>query len=117
MYAAWIVPTGAVMWVTLFVLGIFMGISSPLLMTFPMLLPEIGPAYAGTAGGMIATLQLLGAFIIPAFIITPLAGSNFSMLFGLSSLFFLLLGVVSLFLPELGSKARAQVGKTSAQSV
>lgn len=109
MYAAWIVPTGVTMWVTLFVLGILMGISSPLLMAFPMLLPEIGPAYAGTAGGMIATLQLLGAFIIPAFIITPLAGSNFSLLFGLSSLFFALLGVVAIFLPELGAKARAKV--------
>lgn len=115
MYASWVVPTGAIMWATLFVLGIFMGISSPLLMAFPMLLPEIGPTYAGTAGGMIATLQLLGAFIIPAFIIIPLAGSNFSMLFGLSSLFFLLLGVVSLFLPELGAKARANTH--SAQSI
>jgi NNP family nitrate/nitrite transporter-like MFS transporter len=117
MYASWVVPTGAIMWATLFVLGIFMGISSPLLMTFPMLLPEIGPAYAGTAGGMIATLQLLGAFIIPAFIIIPLAGSNFSMLFGLSSLFFLLLGVVSLFLPELGAKARAKANSHSAQFI
>lgn len=82
-------------------------------MAFPMLLPEIGPAYAETAGGMIATLQLLGAFIIPAFIITPLAGTNFSMLFGLSSLFYALLGVVSLFLPELGAKARAKAKNVS----
>lgn len=114
MYAAWIVPTGVTMWGTLFVLGILMGISSPLLMAFPMLLPEIGPAYAGTAGGMIATLQLLGAFVIPAFIITPLAGSNFSLLFGLSSLFFALLGVVTIFLPELGAKERAKVKAFSA---
>lgn len=117
MYLAWIVPTGAIMWATLFSLGILMGISSPLLMAFPMLLPEIGPAYAGTAGGMIATLQLLGAFIIPAFIITPLAGSNFSLLFSLSSLFFLLLGVVSLFLPELGAKARAKATTNSLQAI
>jgi len=117
MYVAWIVPTGAIMWATLFSLGILMGISSPLLMAFPMLLPEIGPAYAGTAGGMIATLQLLGAFIIPAFIITPLAGSNFSLLFSLSSLFFLLLGVVSLFLPELGAKARAKATTNSLQAI
>ncbi|MCO1602259.1 MFS transporter [Desulfosporosinus nitroreducens] len=114
MYAAWIVPIGAAMWVTLFVLGILMGISMPLLMTFPMLLSEIGPVYAGTAGGMIATLQLLGAFVIPAFVITPLAGTNFSMLFGLSSLCFALLGVVSLFLPELGTKLRVKIKNVSA---
>ena len=113
MYTSWVVPTGAIMWATLFVVGIFMGISVPLLMTFPMLLPEIGSAYAGTAGGMIATLQLLGAVIIPAFIITPLAGTNFSMLFGLSSLFFALFGVVTLLLPELGAKARAKVNNIS----
>jgi len=108
MYASWIVPTGPVMWLTLFVLGILMGVSLPLLMAFPMLLAEIGPTYAGTAGGLIATLQLFGAFMIPAFVITPLAGTSFNILFGISSLFFALFGLVTLFLPELGVKARAK---------
>ena len=114
MYAAWIVPTGPAMWVTLLVLGILMGISAPLLMAFPMLLAEIGPAYAGTAGGLIATLQLLGAFIIPAFVITPLAGTDYNILFALSSLFFALLGFVTLLLPELGVKARTKIKKVLA---
>ena len=108
MYLAWLAPQGASMWVLLGVLGILMGVSSPLFMSFPMLLPEIGPAYAGTAGGLIATLQLMGAVIIPSFIIAPIAGQNYDMLFALGSVSLLLVGIVAVFLPELGSKAVAK---------
>jgi hypothetical protein len=73
----------------------------------PMLLPEIGPVYAGSAGGIIVTLMVLGAVLIPTFIITPLAGSNVTVLFGLAALCFALLIIPALFLPELGSRALA----------
>jgi len=48
----------------------------PMIASLPMLLPEIGPVYAGSAGGIIATLQVIGAVVAPTFIITPLAGSS-----------------------------------------
>lgn len=104
MYCSWIAP-GTSVWLLLFATGALMGISTPLLMAFPMLLPEIGPVYAGSAGGLMATLQLIGAFFIPSFIIAPIAGDNYTLLFALASLFLALLGVVSLFLPELGTRA------------
>ncbi|KUO49234.1 MAG: MFS transporter [Desulfitibacter sp. BRH_c19] len=104
MFASWMTQ-GISMWAILLLLGICLGISTPLLMAFPMLLPEIGPIYAGSAGGLLATLQLIGAFFIPSIIIAPLGGDNYTILFGLSSLFLLLLGIVALFLPELGTKA------------
>ena len=103
-YLSWITPGMAIL-PMLFVAGLFLGVSTPLLMSFPMLLPEIGPVYAGSAGGIMATLNLAGAFFIPSFIIAPIAGANFTLLFALASLSLALMGVVSLFLPEVGIKA------------
>ena len=105
MYFSWITP-GMGIWAMLFAAGFFLGVSAPLLMSFPMLLPEIGPVYAGSAGGIIATLQLAGGFFIPAFIIAPIAGHNFTLLFVLASATLALLGVISWFLPELGDKVK-----------
>lgn len=108
MYLAWMAPEGFAMWGLLALLGILLGMSTPLFMSFPMLLPEIGPVYAGTAGGLIATLQLIGAFFIPSFIIAPIAGTNYNMLFALGSLSLFMVGMVALSLPELGAKAQVK---------
>jgi NNP family nitrate/nitrite transporter-like MFS transporter len=107
MYLSWITP-GISIWPMLFAAGFFLGISAPLLLSFPMLLPEIGPTYAGSAGGILATLQLAGGFFIPAFVIAPIAGHNFTLLFALASLTLALLGVISWFLPELGAKTKGK---------
>jgi len=48
------------------------------MMSLPVMFPEIGPKYAGTAGGLAVTLELLGAVIIPTYIIVPLGGGNVS---------------------------------------
>jgi NNP family nitrate/nitrite transporter-like MFS transporter len=83
----------------------------PLILSLPVLLPEIGPAYAGSAGGIITTLQVLGGIIVPTYVITRLAGSNSTILFGLAALCCALIIVPALFLPELGSKALASRAK------
>lgn len=96
--------------VLLAVLGIMSGMCASLLIAFPMLLPEIGPVYAGSAGGIICTLQVIGAVFIPSFVIAPLAGQNYNLFFTLGSLCFFLVSVVVLLLPELGTKLRAKAG-------
>lgn len=106
-YLSWVVPLSA-MPVMLFVLGLFSGMAAPLFMAFPMLLPEIGPVYAGSAGGIIGTLQVVGAVFIPALILAPLAGQNYKTFFALGSLCFLMVGIVTLFLPELGTRPKAK---------
>ncbi|GEA17295.1 MFS transporter [Moorella sp. E306M] len=104
-FYSWQAPLGAWIWMMLILSGVLAGAAGPILMSFPMLLPEIGPVYAGSAGGLMATLQLIGAVAIPTFIIAPLAGHNYYMMFGLAGMSIFLLGIVSLFLPELGRKA------------
>jgi NNP family nitrate/nitrite transporter-like MFS transporter len=54
----WTVPPGILLGACLFITGVAMGGLMPLLMSIPIQLPEIGPMYAGTAGGFTGTLQL-----------------------------------------------------------
>lgn len=90
--------------------GFLVGGVVPMCMSYPALLPEIGPVYAGTAGGLITTLQMAGAYIMPSYVITPIAmmggaGINFSTMFAIASVCGALIGVMVLILPELGRKA------------
>ena len=102
----WAAPTPLVP-VLLFLAGAFISALVPTFMSFPMLLPEIGPAYAGSAGGVMTTLELLGAVIIPTYIITPAAGSNFTLYFALAGISAALMVIFALFLPELNRRKKA----------
>lgn len=90
--------------VSLLLAGFCIGTLIPLYMSFPMLLPEIGPRYAGSAGGAITTLELLGAVVIPTYVITPIAGENFILMFLLAGGCMLLMCILVIFLPELQKK-------------
>ena len=113
----WQLPIGAALIGGLILAGFLQNAIMPMLAAFPMLLPEIGPLYAGSAGGIITTLQVIGAVVVPTFFITPLAGANGKMLFGLAALCFALIILPVLFLPELGSKALAARADKVASSV
>jgi NNP family nitrate/nitrite transporter-like MFS transporter len=104
---SWQLPVGPAIVIALILTGFLQTAVTPLILTMPMLLPEIGSAYAGSAGGIISTLMVLGAVLIPTFAITPIAGPNVTVLFGLAALCFGLVIIPVLFLPELGSRALA----------
>ncbi len=55
------------------------------MMMIPVMFPEIGPKYAGTAGGVVVTLELIGAVIIPTYVVVPLAAGNFLTYFYLAA--------------------------------
>ena len=65
-------------------------------MMTPVLLKEIGPKNAGTAGGFIITLQLIGNVVVPTYIIVPLGGGNLMTYFILAAVCMLLAAVVCL---------------------
>lgn len=56
------------------------------MMTLPVMFPEIGPRYAGTAGGLAVTMELIGAVVIPTYIIVPLGSGNLIAYFMLGAL-------------------------------
>lgn len=84
--------------------GFAFGTLVPTFMSFPALLPEIGPECAGSATGIISTLELIGAVVIPTYIITPIAGQNFSLYFILAGSCMVICAIVALLLPELLKK-------------
>lgn len=77
----WHIPNALLLAVVMFGCGFSISTYVPLLYALPVSLPEIGPAYAGTAGGLSATIQMLGATVVPTSVLTPMFGSNFTLLF------------------------------------
>jgi NNP family nitrate/nitrite transporter-like MFS transporter len=103
----WQAPQGFLLALALGITGIAMGGLIPILMSIPVQLPEIGPAYAGTAGGVVGTLQVLGAVIIPTYVVGPIAGTNISVFFTAAGVCMIATLLSSLGLPELGRKKQA----------
>lgn len=75
----------------------------PIFMSAPILLEGIGTKYAGSAAGVISTLQLLGAVLIPTYILTPIAGANLGLLFTLASVCMVIMFAAGFIIPEFGS--------------
>jgi NNP family nitrate/nitrite transporter-like MFS transporter len=103
----WQAPQGFLLVLALGITGIAMGGLMPILMSIPVQLPEIGPAYAGTAGGVVGTLSVLGAVIIPTYVVGPIAGTNISVFFTAAGVCMIAVLLSSLGLPELGRKKQA----------
>ena len=97
---SWRAPEGFLLGFALFMTGFTTTGLSPLLMSVPITLKEIGPRRAGTAGGFVATVQLLGCVVIPTYILTPIAGGNFNLLFGLFAVLMVLFCIISQFVPS-----------------
>lgn len=73
------------------------------MMSLPVMFPEIGPKYAGTAGGLAVTLELIGAVVIPTYVIVPLGAGNIAFYFILGGIC-LLIGSVCTFIMAKTSK-------------
>ncbi len=106
---SWQLPLGVAIMVGLLLAGFLQSGVIPLFLSLPMLLPEIGPVYAVSAGGIISTLQVLGAVLVPTFVITPLAGTSAILLFGLAALCFILILIPVVFLPEVYKRGRTTI--------
>lgn len=98
---AWLVPNSILLTIGFLFTGIFLGGMIPTLLSLPVQFKSIGPVYAGTAGGVVGTIQLLGAVVIPSYVIAPIAGSNFSNLFILSGVCMLIAAFCSLSIREI----------------
>ena len=96
----WQLPEGILMNAVLFVTGICLGGILVSLMSVPVLLPEIGPVYAGTGGGVAATLQLMGAVVIPSYIMTPIIGGNYTVFYFIAGALCVGIAVCVFLLPE-----------------
>jgi NNP family nitrate/nitrite transporter-like MFS transporter len=72
-YAAWMVAPSPLMMVFLALAGCGGAAISCLITTAPALMPSIGPAKAGTAGGLMGTVSTIGGYALPSLICVPIA--------------------------------------------
>jgi NNP family nitrate/nitrite transporter-like MFS transporter len=73
-------PTGGI-YVASFLNGFLRSGIISVMMSLPVMFKEIGPKYAGTAGGLTVTLELIGAVLIPTYVVIPLTGGNMTAYF------------------------------------
>jgi NNP family nitrate/nitrite transporter-like MFS transporter len=98
---AWRAPQGFLIIAALFMTGFVTTGLTPLLSSIPIHLPEIGPKYAGTAGGVVGTIQLFGTVVVPTYIMTPIAGDNFTLLFYMFGAILIIFAFFSQLLPKI----------------
>ena len=104
LYFGWQMPIGIPVFAVVFLAGLSIGALIPTLATFPVLL--VGREYAGSAAGMAATLQLLGAATIVTYVIVPTARGDFATMYMMGAACLILAGVFGMIVPELGVKGR-----------
>lgn len=101
---AWRITSIPVMVVCLIITGFLTSGFSPIVNSLPLSLKEIGPKYAGTAGGFIATIQLIGNVVLPTYVICNIVGNNnYNGMFICFGALMLIFCVLCIFLP-LGEK-------------
>lgn len=98
------IPFGGITWVMVILQGVFMGVVLPMGKTLPALIPEVKPEHLGAVGGIQSSFQNLGAWILPAYIIAPIAtmatgGTSLSLMIG-GGIAVALAGIFILFLPN-----------------
>lgn len=70
------------------------------MMSLPVMFKEIGPKYAGTAGGVAVTLELIGAVVIPTYIVIPLTDGNMTAYFYAAALLIAVSAVLTYILTK-----------------
>ena len=97
----WFIPNGELVVLLLGITGFFNGVVNPLGKALLGMLKEIirEPEIMGVAGGLQATLQNLGAWLIPVLIALG-AGSNNYALFAITGIVYLAAGIIAFAIPR-----------------
>jgi NNP family nitrate/nitrite transporter-like MFS transporter len=99
-YAGWLIASPAATAVLMFVGALCCGALVPVSMAAMVYIPGMKPEYMGAAGGYANTMRFLAAFVIPSYIIAPIAGTNFNVFMAFAAVAVVLFGVFTLGLPE-----------------
>lgn len=99
--------TGTACFIAFFIMGLCASALMPFFFSMPIKFKDVGPRYAGTATGIVSTLELAGALVLPNLII-PLCmtatGLNYTKYFLIDGAVFVAVLVICVLLPETGWK-------------
>ncbi|MDR3304534.1 MAG: MFS transporter [Clostridiales Family XIII bacterium] len=97
---------GSSLMVMISLAGLFSCVGAPFFMAMLPRFPEIGTEYLGSANGITALIQYdIGCFLLPTFVLVPIIGSNYRILFYVCALLCVLMALCAVLLPEVGEKA------------
>ncbi|MDF7639657.1 MFS transporter [Lactobacillus sp. ESL0791] len=91
--------TGSVLTVNLVIGGLLGAMTGPIMQAMPITFPEIGPKYAGSAGGLVGTVSLLLSYCVPV-IISAISGRNYLLIFIIQGVVFALTSIFMIMLPD-----------------
>ena len=97
---AWLFPAGILLYLGMFLAGYAMGSGMASCMGIVIRIKGIGTELAGTAGGMVTMLQLLGGVALPTYIASPIAGGNYRTYFIVIGAFSLIWVLCMFLLPK-----------------
>lgn len=105
MLATWMMPGNGVSLLAVLLLnGFTTSLLGPVIQALPVILPKIGPRYAGSAGGIIAEVSLLLSFALPIAVST-IAGADYGLNFTIFSCIYGSALVFVILLPKFSNKA------------
>ncbi|MBA1393162.1 MFS transporter, partial [Lactobacillus sp. XV13L] len=99
MFLTWYAPVGGILMLDLVIGGLFGASTGPIMQAMVIGFPEIGPKYAGSAGGLVGTISLLLSYVLPI-VVSTIAGHNFVITFSIQALLVALTAVFVLILPD-----------------
>lgn len=67
-------PIGVISYIIVILQGVFMGLILPIGKTLPAVIPGVKPEHLGAVGGIQSSMQNLGAGLLPAYVVAPMAG-------------------------------------------
>jgi NNP family nitrate/nitrite transporter-like MFS transporter len=116
-WASWALAGTPLFVVAIVLAGAGLGGAIPLIISAPALLPSVAPNHVGGAGGVVGTVEALGVFVLPIFVIASVAGTDYGLLFTLAGVSAALIAVVIAFVPEFGRASSAAAAKAVAEEV
>ncbi|MEB3362893.1 hypothetical protein SDC49_01935 [Lactobacillus sp. R2/2] len=99
MALTWYIPLGLPLTIALILGGLFGAMTGPIMNSMPIQFPEVGPKYAGSAGGLVSTVSLLLSSCLPT-VIGLIAGRNYEMTFIIQGIFFAITAIIIGILPD-----------------
>jgi len=114
LFSAWHLAPGTATSVLVFFSGFLYGGIPPILLTFPLELPEIGQEHVGGAAGLVGTLGNIGGFLIPLLVVSPLMATGtlaaYTTGFSVIAILFAAIALPTIFMLETGTRAKSHAG-------
>lgn len=94
----WRLENIALLMIAMLITGVFLGSAMPVYFSTPMYLRGISKQNVSTTSGLITTMQLAGAVVMPTYVFAPIAKNNYGLMFLLAGMCMIIIPFLSIVL-------------------